>query len=228
MLPTLNLKNQFGEPINAFVVGGSSKISCQFTVNAADAGGFGLTGLTKTFGISNVFMHTSQTAGSGNPNPAAGYIAVEFSEAFADLQGLTYKISPPLSGTNVNVTTGLSQFGAYVITGLGTTPASGWHTLGVPTGITPAVGVAFIAATASVGSGTGTVQIMKAAGPAIFLVGVLGTPSVNLAPAAGGQLLFVCLGPTSVSNPTLIPVNPADGTVMSLAFNLVATAAPSI
>jgi hypothetical protein len=209
-------------------------VDCNFVVAAADAGGLGITNL-KGQGVQNVFMHTSQTPGRGsngylNPNPAAGYIAVQLADNFSRLYQLFSSFSPPLSGSNLNVDAGSAALTAgvmYVITAVGTSTAADWLALGVPAGVAPAVGVAFIALVTGAGAGNGTVQLAKAGLSVATDIEVIGTPSTSLhpvpvagSPHVGGWLNLAAVGPTNSSTTTLIPVAPADGTVIRLAMYL--------
>lgn len=231
MNSTLVAKNQFGEQSNFSVLGGSLGLACTFAVAPADAGGKGITGLVTQGvpGISAVYMHTSATAATGNPNPAAGYIVVEFAKAFAGFSGFRASLNAPLSGSSVNVTSGLTQYGIYVITAVGTSTAANWQTLGLPANVTPAVGQVFVAATASAGSGTGTVQAVAAAGSGLGDIEVVGTPGAGLVSnSGGGQIVLACYAATSSSVTTKAVTAPAVGTLISLKFDLTAVAGPLI
>lgn len=212
MLPTLVLKNDHGEVSDNFILGGSSQLSALFTVAAADAAGKGLTGL-HALGIASVFLHTSQTPATGNPNPAAGYAVVNFLKAISGLTGFNASFRSPLSGSSINVTTGVTQGLAYVITALGTTTAAQWQILGLPVGVVPAVGQSFIAIATGTATGTGTIQVQSAAGSTVYHAELVGDTGAN-----GKQAVIAIYGPTSVSNPTLKVIQPPDGTVMVIEF----------
>lgn len=229
MYPSLILKNQFGEQSDNFVLGGSNELSASFVVAPADAGGLGLTGLVASPGISKVFMHTSATPATGNPNPPAGYVLVQFAQAFQSFLQATGTIVAPNSGTPINVTSGLSANGVYVIQTLGTTTAAQWQTLGLPANVVPAVGQAFVAITASAGSGTGTVEAILATGSGLSHIEAVGNPSAGLVTSSlGGSLMLVCLGATSSSVTTLLPLAPTVGSTIRLAIKLIPVPAPLI
>jgi hypothetical protein len=88
--------------------------------------------------------------------------------------------------------------------------------LGVPAGVTPAVGVAFVAkASVTIGGGA-TVQAPKTNGSGIDHVEIIGDPNVMLANSAqpsngGGYLIAACF----LSN---VLTQPADGSVIGLSF----------
>lgn len=204
-------------------------VDCNFTVANADAGGLGITGL-KGQGVQNVFMHTTQTPGKGpngktNPNPAAGYIIVQLSDNFSRLYLANTSLLSPLSGSSLVVNaTALTAGVVYVITAVGTSTAADWLALGVPPGVTPAVGVAFTALVTGTGSGSGTVQAIAAAGSGITHMEIVGTPSTSLGPIpvggspnVGGWLALACFAETASVNAIAAPAN---GTVIRLGFYL--------
>lgn len=229
-LPSLVLENQFGEVSNNFIKGGSSQLSCSFTVAAADAGGAGITGLVTSGGIKSVFMHTSQTPAAGNPNPAVGYILVELASNYLGFSKFNYDLVAPKSGSDVNISSGLSANGVYQITAVGTSTAANWQAIGLPVGIVPAVGVVFTASTASAGTGTGTVQAIAAAGSTLGHIELVGNPSTMANPSdnSGASLYLVALGATNSSTTTLVAHAPADGTQISLSLNMIPLAQPLI
>lgn len=166
----------------------------QFTVNAADTGGLGVTSVKSNGFVESVFMHTSQTPGSvngiTNPNPAVGYAAVRFKNNFNYwLAGYSVQY-PPLVSTSATSVTANS---VYVITSLGTATLAQWLAVGVPAGIAPAVGVAFVAiASQSIG---GSATVGSPGVPVAPIVTVVGNPSAsiansNIAQYAGAQLML--------------------------------------
>ncbi len=160
-------------------------LDCQFTVDATDSNG--ITGL-KGAGIQNVWMHTSTTPSALNPNPAAGYAIVQLQDNYNKLFGFESAVKSPLSGSSLLVASaGLSVGQPYVITILGTTTTAAWHTLGVPAGIAPAVGVAFVAANTSA-VGTGAVQVPKVGGSGIVSVDLFGNPDLSIQSTAGNNM----------------------------------------
>lgn len=199
-------------------------LDCQFTVAAADTGGLGITGL-KGPGIQAVYMHTSQTAAAGNPNPADGYIYVQFPDAYYADYRLWSGLVTPQSGSSILVASaGTVNHGAYVITIVGTTTAAGWQSLGLPVGVTPAVGVPFIATATATATGTGAVQVPHANGCGVIAVEQVGYAAGGLAPVGIGAgypyIILRTMGPTNSSTTTPIAVAPRDGTIISLKFYL--------
>jgi len=194
-------------------------LSCNFVVDAANGNGLGLRSL-KGAGILNVFMHTSATPGKGNggflnPNPAAGVIMVQLQDNYNRyLGGFDGRVSP-VSGTPLTSTTAHT---AYTIVSLGTATLAQWVAAGVPVGVTPAVGVTFIAiATGTIG-GSAAVEVVAAAGSAVDHLEVMGDPNTTLSlqnsPVNGGGIIILnCFEAHVVSAP-------ADGSVVGLSFYL--------
>ncbi len=173
-------------------------VSCNFVVSATDSGGLGITSL-KGATVKAVYMHTSATPATLNPNPADGTIILQLQDNYNSVLSVqAASIRSPLSGSSLLVASaGLTAGVAYTITILGTTTTAAWHTLGVPAGVTPAVGVSFIAlATSAVG--TGAVQITAAAGSGVASVEIVGNPNLSIAPNGlasqgyGAQIILQC------------------------------------
>ncbi len=164
---------------------------CSFTVTATN--GLGITNL-KGQAAQNVFMHTSTTPARGNnnvlnPNPEAGVILVQLSDNYTRLYDVGATITSPNSGTPIAILASganLTLNRLYVITVLGTSTAADWLALGVPPGITAAVGVHFIAKATGAGVGSGSVQVPATAGSAIDHVELVGLQSNMLGPVPVG------------------------------------------
>lgn len=220
LAPTLGLKNQFGETTNNFIVGGSSQIWCNFIVDATNGNGLGIRSL-KGFGVSAVYMHTSATPAASNPNPAVGYVVVQLSEPYQGYINGTYGFVSPVSGTPINVSSGLTIGQPYVIVSVGTSTAANWQALGLPVGIAPAVGVSFIATSSSAGTGTGVVEVPLATGAGVGSLQIIGDPNQTSSPSSGGaQIICQLLSPTNSSTTTPVATAPAAGTVIGMTFNM--------
>lgn len=133
--------------------------------------------------------------------------------------GFSSFVASPVSGSNVAVTA-IAPGTVYVITVVGTTTTAQWITAGVPVGITPAVGVAFLAAATS--AGTGQVKIVGVSG--VSAVEIIGDSSVTLNPigqgSPGGYVVIQCLGATDASTTTMIPADPASGSNLQISLYL--------
>lgn len=200
-------------------------LNASFTVDSTN--GAGITGLLGP-GIANVFMHTSTTPAVGNrgitnPNPAVGIIVVQLGDAYYSFLGAGGMVQSPNTGSAL---TSVTANVTYVINVLGTTTTAQWVAKGLPVGITPAVGVAFVASATGALGGTGSVKVQGVSGSIGFEV--IGNPSVSLAPlgnlspvpSVGGQIIMQSLGATDASTTTLIPKALADGSLVKLWFYL--------
>jgi hypothetical protein len=244
--PTLITKNQQGEQINQSIIAGSSQLWLNFVVDHSNGNGLGIRSL-KGNCAANVFMNTSQTPATGNPNPVAGLILVELANPYAAYINGTYGFVSPVSGSAVNITSGLSLGKAYVITTVGTSTAANWQAIGLPVGVVPAVGVAFICTSASAGTGTGVVMLAAAAGAGIDHLEIVGDPNTTCNVATGALIILQCMSgnvtlnsytPAGTNNSATPPIftgtpavltgttskiltAPADNTVIGMTFNMV-------
>ncbi len=190
-------------------------LDCNFVVDSANGNGLGIRSL-KGPTIANVYMHTSASPAAGNPNPAAGTIVIQLMDNYnRSLSGFNAIVSP-VSGTPLTATVNHT---AYIIVSLGTATAAQWQAVGVPAGITPAVGVAFIATASATIGGAAAVEVAAAAGSGICSIETLGDPNTTLAPSqlnqsTGGQIILQCRDYAGAI------AAPADGSVISIAMLL--------
>lgn len=156
-------------------------------------------------------------AGSGG----GGTIVVQLQDNYARFLKGFHSIASPNSGTDVKIdNSAMTQGVAYVITTLGNATAAKWHAIGVPPGVTPAVGVAFIAASNGGAGNTlsSRVQESAAQGSGVASIEYIGDPSLSAAPAPtanqgyGASLILQCKGYDGEN------MAPADGSILSLAF----------
>lgn len=196
-----------------------------FIVDSTNGNGLGVRSLKSNGYVDSVFMHTSSTPGKQNgmtnPNPAVGYALIRFKNNFnVYLGGFSGQVIPTTSNTTASVTSG----NVYVITVLGTTTLANWQAIGLPQGITPAVGVAFVA-TASVGI-TGTGKVGLPGVPLSTTVTVIGNPNLssnnsNVFSNGGAQIIVQFSAPTVSTGAyvqPIIPVAPTDGSVVGMQF----------
>lgn len=188
-------------------------LDCNFVVAASDAAGFGITGL-KGQGIDNVYMHTSATPAVGNPNPANGVIMVKLSANFNRYFGGFSQIASALTTAQTTTTANV----AYVISALGTATLAQWQAVGLPLGLTPTIGQAFIATATGTIGGSATVQPTATTGSNIDHIEILGNPNTTLAPTGnraylGATLIYQCFKAQALQAPT-------DGSLINLAFYL--------
>lgn len=192
-------------------------VSCNFIVDQSNGNGLGIRSLKSNGYVKNVYMNTSSSPASGNPNPQAGNIVIHLADNYArSICGMNALISP-LSGSNLAVNASALTAGhPYVIVLVGTTTAAQWASLGVPAGVTPAVGVSFIAAVTGLGGGgSGLVQAPSNSGITNFET--IGDPNLSIGPQGvsnqGAWIIIQCL-----KNDVL--TQPAQNTVIALSFLL--------
>lgn len=195
------------------------QIDCKFIVDSTNALGIrSLKGPT----VQAVYMHTSATPASGNPNPAAGTIVVQLQDNYNQYLMGSSQIGSPASGSDIKIDNSAMTAGvAYVITTVGNATAAKWAAIGVPPGVTPAVGVSFIALSNG-GAGntlTSRVQIEAATGSGIAAIELVGSPSQSVSPnrlvqSYGAQFILQCHDYAGAL------AAPADGSVIHLSFYL--------
>lgn len=217
--PTLTLKNQFGEVSKSWVIpaGSSNQIDINFVVDSTNGNGLGIRSL-KGAGVAAVYMHTSATPAAGNPNPAAGYILVQLSKTYSAYVGGYTGFVQPVSGTPINVTTGVSAGLAYVITSVGTTAPTGWQSLGLPLGLTPTPGQGFVAPTGATTTGSGQIEVPASAGSGVSSIEVVGDPNQTVSATGGATILCAVMAATSSSVTTHVATAPANGSVIEMRF----------
>lgn len=203
-------------------------IDCNFIVDATNGNGLGLRSL-KGPGVVAAYGHTSSTPAAGNPNPAVGYFIIQLQDNYNRYYGGFSGFISQLSGSSILVASaGVVANTTYVITILGTTTTAGWQSLGLPVGIAPAVGVAFVATATATATGTGAVQVPNVNGSGVGNIEVVGDPNLTLSPSNVGAtatisspyIIVRTVGPTSSSVTTPIAKAPADGATLGLSFYL--------
>lgn len=203
-------------------------LDCNFVVDSTNGNGLGIRSLKGPM-VQNVFMHTSATPANGNsnpntpsvpvlnPNPAAGTIIIQLQDNYnRSLSGFNAIVSPvsgsPLTSTTANI--------ANIIVSLGTATAAQWQAKGLPAGISPAVGVAFVPTASGLIGGSAAVEIAAAAGSGICSIETLGDPNLSLSPnptsnqGFGAQLILQCRDYAGAL------ANPANGSVISISMYL--------
>lgn len=201
------------------------QLDCSWTVDATN--NKGVTGLTGA-GILNVYMHTSTTPAVGNPNPANGYAIVQFQDNFNGYYFGGAQMQSPLSGSEISISgSSVLTIGAvYVITTVGTSTAANWQAVGLPVGITPAVGVPFVASVTGGGTGTGKVKIAATAGSTIEVIDIIGSPNTTITSTAANvpgissssYMILRFLAATNSSTTTLVATAPVAGTIIKANF----------
>jgi hypothetical protein len=94
-------------------------LDLKFKVAPADTAGFGVTNVSGQ-GVKNVYMHTTATPATGNPNPAVGYALIELQYNYARLYSLFSNFSNIVTGSNLAINSTALTIGApYVISAVG-------------------------------------------------------------------------------------------------------------
>lgn len=143
---------------------------------------------------------------------STGVYRLQLADNYYSFLNLHAMFQSPVSGSNV-ADGSFSTNSIYQITAVGTT---NWANVGLPSGLTAAVGMIFKASGAG-GAGSGTAKVLGASG--IYSVEVIGSGMLNNQPAAsnsGGYIVIQCLGPTDATHTAQIPVDPASGSTMIL------------
>lgn len=195
------------------------QVNLNWTVTPTN--GLGITSLKSNGYVNNVFMHTSTTPtankGFTNPNPLAGYALIQLKQNFNKFLGMQYTFQTPTATDKKIDNAELTVGQVYVITVVGDGTSAQWTAVGVPAGITPAVGVAFTALATGSGSGnSSTSRVQLPTSSTIEIAEIVGATNVmttsNIATNAG-QWVTIQFSKASVasSTPTLTmnPYTPA-------------------
>ena len=216
------------------ISGGTSSFKVGMPIQTTDLpAGATIASITSSSAITSSVVATTGHAGATityqgfyiqnrpNPNPAAGYALIQFKNNFNYYLGGFSGFVSPVSGTPILVTTGVTAGLAYIIVSLGTTSLAQWQKLGVPVGLTPSVGMSFIAPTTTTATGTGVIEVPAAAGSTITSIDVIGDPNQSIANSSiavngGAYLLVRFLAATGSGTTTLVATAPASGSVVGM------------
>lgn len=195
-------------------------VNLQFTVTPTN--GLGVTSVKSNGYVQNVFMHTSTTPTSNNgylnPNPANGYAIIQFKNNFNYyLNGLVQFLAPSTGSVKVD-NSALTIGNPYIISTLGDASLATWLGVGVPPGITPAVGVSFIATSVGAGSNSSSSRVSTPSSSGIVMSEVVGLPNssianTNLASNNGAWIML------QFSSATAAVAAPAAGSVCCVKFS---------
>jgi hypothetical protein len=188
-------------------------VSCNFVVDSTNVNGLGIKFL-KGGAVKNVYMKTSATPAAGNPNPETGIIMIELQDNYNRLLGGFASAVSPLDGSTQTSTTAGD---ISVIVSLGTATLAQWQARGLPVGVTPAVGVAFVATTSGSIGGSAAIQGVGVSG-AVSLE-TCGNTNLSLSRpnsiVTGGGLVYL-----QALDSAGAKVAPANGTVVSVSLYL--------
>lgn len=191
-------------------------LDCNFVVDSTNGNGLGIRNLKGPY-VQAVYMHTSATAAASNPNPTAGTIVLQLQDNYNRVYTGGHSIVSPISGSALTATT---IHVPVLITSLGTATVAQWQAVGVPKGLTPAVGLAFVPTASGTIGGSATVEIAAAAGSSVASIETLGDANASIAPnpqaaqGYGAQIILQCRDYAGAL------VAPADGSVISLSLLL--------
>ncbi len=154
---------------------------------------------------------------------AVGTYQINLSDSYNKYLGMSCSVLSPNSGSSILVASAGTVSGTqYIITIVGTTTTAGWQSLGLPVGITPAVGVSFKATATTTATGTGAVQIPASSG--IITIAALGDPTKSIfvtgIGASNPYITVQCLGATATADTAMVPADPASGSSLMLSFYL--------
>lgn len=162
---------------------------------------------------------TLKTSGTQAPVPAAGTLT--FVSGTGATTALTY------SAASAGLATGFTFAQTVSDTNL-----ADWQGVGLPKGLTPTIGQAFIATATGAGGSTGTVVAAGVSG--ITAMEVIGDPNQTLAPQPqggsahqGGWMLLQFLAATNTTTTTPVATAPANNSVVGLSFYVDYRDAPS-
>lgn len=181
-------------------------VNMQFVVTPTN--GLGVTSLRSNGYVNNVFMHTSTTPASNNgflnPNPLAGYAWIQLKNNFNYFLAGHAGFVSKNSGSDVKIDNSAMTTGQpYVITTLGNATLAKWQAIGVPVGVTPAVGVSFIALSNGGAGNTLTSRVQVPSVSGISAVEVIGTTNTmvnsNTGSNAGQWVMVQFLAPSIAS-----------------------------
>lgn len=167
---------------------------------------------------------------------ATGMYQIKLQDNYSGYYFGGYQFISPVTGSALaidSVSAALTVGAAYQVTTVGNNTDAAWRAVGVPAGVTIAVGVGFIAlATGSGASGTGRVKAI-ATGSGIDKVELISDPNYTIAPmsttGAGAlgtlitlQTLQAQIGSATTQGTALqyAVASPADGSTLKLKFLL--------
>ncbi len=192
-------------------------IDCNFEVDSTSP-----TGIVSLKGpaVAAVYMNCSTTPSASNPNPPAGYIVVQLQDGYnQSLVNLSGRILQLPASSSTTVTAG----DAVIITNLGTATEAqslaDFRAVGLPLGITPAIGVAFVATSSATIGHSATADTVTTTSK-IACIDTIGDPNTTIAPdptqnqGFGAQMILQCNDYGGVT------AAPTDGTIINITMLL--------
>lgn len=149
------------------------------------------------------------------PTGAVGQYLINLTDNYNAFIDMFSNVKAPISASPTAITA-LTPGLAYSISTLGSATRAQWTTAGVPTNVTPAVGVFFVAAATSAGASSAAKPVISSGLYGVVLVGT--NTYQTSAGNSAFQILVQCVGPTATADTALIPTNPVSGSVLELGF----------
>jgi hypothetical protein len=220
-------------------VAAPKEVFLNFVVDSTNGNGLGQHSLKSNGYVEQVYMYSTHAASSnGNPNwvgptaafPSAnplttssGLVIVQFKNTFNRFLGVSAGFVSPVTGSQLqidNASAPLTVGQPYVITTVGNATAPQLKALGVPQGVTPAVGTPFVALVTNSGTAaTSTTRVMAVGVSKLASMEAIGDGNVMspypAATYAGQILMFQCLAPAATTS-VMTPTQPNDGTVVAM------------
>jgi hypothetical protein len=136
-------------------------------------------------GVKNVYMHTSVTPSPGNPNPGTANIVVQLADSYHSFLAVMGTAALVNDGIDLFIDAGsLTPGESYVITTLGDATRDQWTSVGVPPGVKPAVGVAFIALNTGPGPALSTSRVQaEDVNSSVIILQQAGDPNAAVSPS---------------------------------------------
>lgn len=182
-------------------------IDLNFTVD--DTAQDGITDL-KGPAVAEVLMRS--THATPTQTIAAGTILIKLQDNYNRVfNSVSGQIVAPTSGSDVKIdNSALTAGQPYVITTVGNSTTAQWQAVGLPAGMTPAEGVAFIATSVGAGANTSTsrVQIPDSDGSGIAAIELAADPSLTCSPnPSANQGAYLILQTRAFSQAITAPEN---------------------
>lgn len=166
---------------------------------------------TVTFGASGAVSSYTGRGISSVTKLTTGIYQIQLTDDFNYFVNGDFRMESGVSGGAVTDGSFVTNT-LYQIQTLGTT---NWGAVGLPSGLTPAVGMVFVA-TGAGGSGGGTVKAIGVSGiNSVEIAQNVQTELYNTGTNIGSTIVVQTLAPTSSSVTTPIPASPANGSIMA-------------
>ncbi len=194
------------------------KIDLSFIVTATN--GLGVTSLKSNGYVQNVFMGTSTTPtannGYTNPDPADGYMLIQLRNNFNSFLGASVTLTSTTQTSTKIDDSALTAGLVYVITIVGDATTAKWQSVGLPAGVTPAVGVSFVATAVGTGSATLTSRVQVPKLSTVSAVEWVGNPILTANTAIYANSGMTLIGQLLDAAGALVA--PVDGTLINVSL----------